>query len=721
MLGYKVLGYQARLVAAITAAMLFCTKCGTLIEEIFAFCRKCGVQIVRDQNLQSSAASGSTSNGEKKENPMGFKEFHSKKERERASFFRSKGKRNRPSENLEETVKISIGIMLYDGYELRKQRGKNLMVNIKKAATKEDILKMSIDKHSAHSSDLINARLKYTLLYDDGSEVEKLKESSDDFVLYKYKGECGKPYHRITLFLCEAVDLAKSSLAKCLDSDPNESDMDDSDVEQKGTKKGKLSRIVVDVSDEKASDSSHCPSYSGVQCNSKVDSPQVTLMKETTGIAGPSGISTSNLHANNNKNVQIQHDEDLARSLQNEMDKELGENLQDDILDEANLLRILQKRVITLSDGANSLFIVLRRGAPLERVLTLWRRVSSKISPKNELRVKYVGEDGIDSGAISKEFLTTTLPDIGKHYFPDGSPKYSTNAIQNGSFRACGEIVAVSLAQGGPPPCFLSSTVYNTLVMDKDIDFTNVTSEEHLTPHEQQLLQNIKTNVLSYQEVIIDHGYTGVIDEAHLDSIMDSIVVSILSKRIVCLKEFKRGLNLYGLSDIITNSPQIAKGLFVMGEQKEVDANYLFSLIQPEYSPEGTSRRQTEEAVMDFFQDFIFELEDEKVCGYTEATAWDDDCDLQENSQEDMFSSPDLTVAGVLGWLTGQKHRGDISIYAKFDHECLERNPGHKVCFPTVGACGRTITIPVNHMDSKEKFKDIFLLAFCKGQAFALA
>jgi len=50
-------------VAAITAAMLFCTKCGTLVEETFAFCVQCGVKIVRDQNLQGSAASGSTLHG----------------------------------------------------------------------------------------------------------------------------------------------------------------------------------------------------------------------------------------------------------------------------------------------------------------------------------------------------------------------------------------------------------------------------------------------------------------------------------------------------------------------------------------------------------------------------------------------------------------------------------------------------------------------------------
>ena len=51
-------------------------------------------------------------------------------------------------------------------------------------------------------------------------------------------------------------------------------------------------------------------------------------------------------------------------------------------------------------------------------------------------------------------------------------------------------------------------------------------------------------------------------------------------------------------------------------------------------------------------------------------------------------------------------------------HDCLVRNPEHKVCFPLIGACDRELTIPVVHMNNPEKFKELFILAYCKGQAF---
>ena len=445
------------------------------------------------------------------------------------------------------------------------------------------------------------------------------------------------------------------------------------------------------------------------------------------------GPSVVDLATNDAEDTQIRNDEQVARSLQEafnrDFDREtshlLGSVDCSTIDDQAGILKVLEEKVIREKE---SLFLVVRRGAPLERVLNLWRRESRKISPEHELRIKFLGEQGIDSGALTKEFLTLTIADIGKKFFPNGSPVHSTNDVQNGNFKTCGEIAATSLAQGGPPPCFLAECVYNTLVLESDIDFTSVSPEQHLTSTEQVLLHHIQSNVMDHQDTIIEHGYTGVIDKEHLHSITASIVVSMLSRRTLCLKEFKKGLQLYGLSGLISRYSQVTRGLFVMGQQQKVDANYLVSLMAPEFSPEGSSRRLKEEEIMDNFQDFLISLEDEVITGYTEAIACntDDDADqcTNDDQETETFSIPDLTPAGVLGWLTGQKHRDigktDRAITVKFDHECLIRNPEHRLCFPYVGACGQTITFPVCHMAGFDKFKEIFLLAFCKGQTFAM-
>ena len=188
----------------------------------------------------------------------------------------------------------------------------------------------------------------------------------------------------------------------------------------------------------------------------------------------------------------------------------------------------------------------------------------------------------------------------------------------------------------------------------------------------------------------------------------------------------------HGLADIVRQKLEICKALFVMGHEKDVDANYVFSLMRPCYSLEGSTRKEVEESVMDSFQDFLISLEDEqKISGYTEALTWnyDDGEDRgSERQQSDKqpaeeFQTADVSVAGVLGWPAGQRHRpidGDpLTVIVNFDHDCLDRNPKHTICFPRVAACGRELTLPVCHMGDTEQFRHTFLLAFCKGQSFS--
>ena len=64
------------------------------------------------------------------------------------------------------------------------------------------ILELAVAKHSRFNR-AFNGDLKYTLLYPDGSEVKyTLPESNEAFSLEKYKNELGKPYSRITFYVC---------------------------------------------------------------------------------------------------------------------------------------------------------------------------------------------------------------------------------------------------------------------------------------------------------------------------------------------------------------------------------------------------------------------------------------------------------------------------------------------------------------------------------------
>lgn len=347
------------------------------------------------------------------------------------------------------------------------------------------------------------------------------------------------------------------------------------------------------------------------------------------------------------------------------------------------------------------------------------------------MRVHFSGEDGIDSGAISAEFLENCRDDMSREMFPEGTPIHSSHNVQNGAFRTCGEIVAASLAQGGPAPKFLETCSYEAMI--NKVDMCSI-QDEHLTKSELKLLADIAKDFANYSDLIIDCGYTGVVDENHVNDIIRSMKVSFVARRKIYMQEFMVGMNLYGLADLIKVHPALCMPLFVIGDPDNVDANYLFSLLKPNLSKKGTSRRAVEEQMMDFMQDFIFSFEDKQISGHEAAFAWNYQ-HVDEQIPEFLQQANDLPAAdteqmqcasadvkGLMGWLTGMKSKpisgSTPEISVMFDHDCMERNPCHSICYPVVGACGRTITLPVHHMQSEKEFNEVFAMAYFMGQAF---
>jgi hypothetical protein len=80
-------------------------------------------------------------------------------------------------------------------------------------------------------------------------------------------------------------------------------------------------------------------------------------------------------------------------------------------------------------------------------------------------------------------------------------------------------------------------------------------------------------------------------------------------------------------------------------------------------------------------------LEDEEEIGDSEALAWVAGDKVEENTSNtceiESFSVRDISPSGVLGWITGVKHRElgscNRSTHMSFDHDCKNRNPNHNM------------------------------------------
>lgn len=80
---------------------------------------------------------------------------------------------------------------------------------------------------------------------------------------------------------------------------------------------------------------------------------------------------------------------------------------------------------------------------------------------------------------------------------------------------------------------------------------------------------------------------------------------------------------------------------------------------------------------MDMFQGFRSFLEDsdEMITGYSEAVETDECLQPCYGGEDEKFQLPEISVPGLLGWLTGQQHRpinGDpLNIFVNSDHDCV--------------------------------------------------
>eukprot|EP00794_Sanderia_malayensis_P014638 gene14638-16157_t len=443
------------------------------------------------------------------------------------------------------------------------------------------------------------------------------------------------------------------------------------------------------------------------------------------------------LHFNSNpespSNLQVTKDHELALSLQASLNKDIV----DDDIELADGMETSKKGVMELHDTSQvvqvlhekvlqteQIFLTTRREVPINRIIQLWQRERKQKPANSRVVVKFRGELGIDTGALSREFFADTMKDIGKSLFPKGTPVHFTFFIKNGAFRTAGEIIAASIAQNGPPPCFLEEVVYNAMI-NPDVDLSSLDPSLHLTSSEREEIAEIRSNFTDCHDLILDHGYTGPLKEEKIEDIVGSIVVSMVSRRQLALKELMEGFQAYDLKKHLMNNSKLCQALFIKGKADEVDANYLVNLLYPDFPEKGNQHRAAEDQVLDNFQDFISCLEDQKMSSIASAVAWnydDEDDEYKESNGEERYQCADLTQAGVMQWLAGKGHRdltaSNIKITVKFNHSCREANPKHTVCYPVVGACVMEITFPVVNMVKYEEFKDIFMTVYCKGQAF---
>ena len=199
------------------AEIKFCSVCGSKVAESDQFCGSCGtkrVNLEKDDRIEITATTKL------------LKDFLQERRKDRQKFssprkslschkIRSHAK---PSHKIVDTsVIIEAGIMDMSKRNLEPVRGSRLPVKVGKDIDQQEVCQLTIKKQCDHDQFFSNLE-QYMLLYPDKKLVYQVPGTTEMFTLAKYKTKLGKPFAKLTLFICKEKDF-QSSLVTGFDNE----------------------------------------------------------------------------------------------------------------------------------------------------------------------------------------------------------------------------------------------------------------------------------------------------------------------------------------------------------------------------------------------------------------------------------------------------------------------------------------------------------------------
>lgn len=177
---------------------MFCANCGAVLKHCSKFCHVCGQKVENDVVSGNETDKGGTK-------CLSFKSYAAKKSEERSTHFRSSGSKKKGQKRKEEDpfALINVGVMRFISPDVTIPiRGKTLPLKVKKDSSYSEVFADALVKREAHDK-AFDPKTSWKLVYPDGQLALTLPgQPEDEFTLRKYKEDLGKPYNRITLYLC---------------------------------------------------------------------------------------------------------------------------------------------------------------------------------------------------------------------------------------------------------------------------------------------------------------------------------------------------------------------------------------------------------------------------------------------------------------------------------------------------------------------------------------
>ncbi|XP_076852371.1 G2/M phase-specific E3 ubiquitin-protein ligase-like [Brachyhypopomus gauderio] len=556
---------------------MYCPNCGKELVELSPnFCSSCG------KRIQDIGVGGTPQPSTSAIPPCPtrafstFREYQQKKNEERQKY--SLG-RKRLKHNGKIKVRINVGLMVIQKGGLRPLRGKTVSLTTDPDISSTTLLSQAVKKMKDFNKDVKDG--PFLLLYPDGTEVINIPGTQRPFTLGAYKAEVGKPYQRITVFICLKRDFEEVG---------NLSDLSDSDPEIVFKKKPEF-----DVAD--------------------------TLPWEPLDESSPlQQVAETENYTNLFEPIVIDSEDDVEDLTQ---DKEKDLSTEEPVETNVQAHEIIAHLALAIDHKKISRFNICRSDVWDGAVRGFQR---STYSDNNDMFIRFNDdagcfEEGLDTGGPRREFLTLLTSHLRNRPIFDGPSEnrylvYNSRAAREDEYFLAGKMIAVSIVHGGPAPHFLSKNLVNHMIGNPSFSATveDVKDEEIgkvlqqvLEAESEESLQNvILQNSTMFQTAGCLRSVKACEKQAFVE---DYLRWYIIDRNHGAIQRFKDGLASLGFLPALQQHSRVLSPVLCFSA-KALTASDLETMFRPDLSPAGSNRRQKESKTLDFWADYLLDSEE---------------------------------------------------------------------------------------------------------------
>ncbi|XP_076149223.1 G2/M phase-specific E3 ubiquitin-protein ligase-like [Alosa pseudoharengus] len=248
--------------------------------------------------------------------------------------------------------------------------------------------------------------------------------------------------------------------------------------------------------------------------------------------------------------------------------------------------------------------------------------------PKNCISVRFsddrgMNEEAVDLGGPRREFLRLLLESLARSRMFEGVDGHlnlalDCTAVREDQYFLAGRAISVCLVHGGPPPCFLSRTLFEAIAEDPQ-QCRPVLNDVVDCDLRQKIEQISESKTLSELQSAIEPMIDYLANAGCLHSIeltaKDQLVADILHFQVIQrvqgpFERFREGLRTLGVLQKLQMNPESFSGV-LCHSKSDLTSEVMDRLFSVKLSTPGSNRMATESNVVAFWRDFLQDAEEE--------------------------------------------------------------------------------------------------------------